>query len=1300
MDGWNGHICKDPASNTYCVGCHSYPGEMIRERRDLAWEQTNAGKAVADLDTPPPCMYSVNAFGAKSLTVFSDPPDFFPTGGASRRTWEIPPATVCIWPYEEMYGEKVQQGGRFDNDERFTRAEAYFRQVERDTSLIFYYANYSNPFSEDEEPRYALVGISRVKFLGETEYYEGLSAEAKEQFGGGFIWQRSVTSHYPDQGFCIPYHRYQHDPDLKARLLFTPDNPRNFKYGTRAFSDDEALNLVERFLEVCGTLQEIGDDSQNWAARVEWLQSLIAELWQSRGLYPGLANILDYLGFSEAIHQCKGQTAAGREQAYKDGIFGFLRGESDDPCGLALTTERTVRLRRQWNLKEDDERALLSDCLPRFGLVKPQIEAIFSKKPEEHGLTASRADIAANPYILSEQFVGDGPDDILPFYRIDHGMFPAPDLGQPFLAEKDDWRRLRALCADRLRRETRHTFLPAEQVIHDINHRLSFLPEWKRYQFTENYLRVDAAHLEEFLTIRETNGRRYLYLKSVFEAERAIETQMRALANRPNIGLKAAVTEADWKNFLYDPASGLAVRNPDEYDAAIQGQIAVCQRVFVRPVSVLSGAAGTGKSTVIKSLIQAIERAHGAGTPFCLLAPTGKAADRIRSVTGKPALTIHSFLAQKRWLNPNMSFKKAGGQRESGFNTYIIDETSMLDLELMATLFRAINWTTVQRLILVGDQSQLPPIGRGRVFADVMDWLEGQSTAGVAVLKTNFRQMSNRLGGKGEGILKLASLYERTSQAAVKDEGAEARVEDMLRRIQAGGDVDKDLRICFWNGADDLGNQLIRQIVADMEKDTGQALDPAAPYKLWSAAFGETNSADYQQVLSPYRGEEFGTEHLNLLMQEYFNGNSFKCNGNIDGITLFDKVIQIRNRASSRPLPAYNAQTRGFKWVERFNGEIGFVKAHGFDGQKWKWPAFRISHFQVVFARKQAEWVGYGKKLGQDDSRHWLKDEKVADNLELAYGISCHKAQGSEFERVYFVVPKHKTALLSREMFYTGLTRASRHCTLLVEEDMAPLLRMYRPESSSLLRINSSLFDFRPVPDALLDWRDWYAEGRIHQTLANVMVRSKSEVIIANILAEREIPFLYEVPLTAADGTFYLPDFTVIWNGEPYYWEHLGLLDQEQYRNHWATKKAWYEKHFAGRLVTTEEGPSLSQRADEIIRRLFSNDPASAAPTLAAPTLAAPIPAAPDETLPSDGVSIRAALETGIALPQAAFGTRLAAALASADIPVTITESFQACTNDDDVMDRLLTMPEEWQDAVLAVATNGITASSAGGIRP
>jgi exodeoxyribonuclease V alpha subunit len=103
-----------------------------------------------------------------------------------------------------------------------------------------------------------------------------------------------------------------------------------------------------------------------------------------------------------------------------------------------------------------------------------------------------------------------------------------------------------------------------------------------------------------------------------------------------------------------------------------------------------------------------------------------------------------------------------------------------------------------------------------------------------------------------------------------------------------------------------------------------------------------------------------------------------------------------------------------------------------------------------------------------------------------------------------------------------------------------------------------------------------------------MMVRSKSEVIIANMLSERDIPFRYEVPLFAPDGTFYLPDFTVVWRGENCYWEHLGRLDDEAYQNHWETKKAWYARHFPGRLVTTKESGDLSREANKVIEDHFS----------------------------------------------------------------------------------------------------------------
>jgi hypothetical protein len=97
------------------------------------------------------------------------------------------------------------------------------------------------------------------------------------------------------------------------------------------------------------------------------------------------------------------------------------------------------------------------------------------------------------------------------------------------------------------------------------------------------------------------------------------------------------------------------------------------------------------------------------------------------------------------------------------------------------------------------------------------------------------------------------------------------------------------------------------------------------------------------------------------------------------------------------------------------------------------------------------------------------------------------------------------------------------------------------------------------------------------------MLRSKSEVIIANMLHERSIPFRYEQPLFAGDGTLRLPDFTIAWAGKTYFWEHLGRLDLVDYAEEWKQKRAWYKRWFPGQLVTTEEGTTLSSEAAELI---------------------------------------------------------------------------------------------------------------------
>lgn len=111
--------------------------------------------------------------------------------------------------------------------------------------------------------------------------------------------------------------------------------------------------------------------------------------------------------------------------------------------------------------------------------------------------------------------------------------------------------------------------------------------------------------------------------------------------------------------------------------------------------------------------------------------------------------------------------------------------------------------------------------------------------------------------------------------------------------------------------------------------------------------------------------------------------------------------------------------------------------------------------------------------------------------------------------------------------------------------------------------------------------------GRIHQTLSGDMVRSKSEVIIANILFQSSIPFKYEEPLVAPDGSWRLPDFTIEWNGEKYFWEHLGMLDNEDYERDWSYKEAWYHKYFPNQLITTKETSILSRETERIIATNF-----------------------------------------------------------------------------------------------------------------
>lgn len=146
--------------------------------------------------------------------------------------------------------------------------------------------------------------------------------------------------------------------------------------------------------------------------------------------------------------------------------------------------------------------------------------------------------------------------------------------------------------------------------------------------------------------------------------------------------------------------------------------------------------------------------------------------------------------------------KRIGGSLSEDVNTIIIDECSMIDLNLFATLIRSINWNSVQRLILIGDPNQLPPIGRGKVFADTIEWLNEEYPGNVGTLTDNIRQLVNVVEGNGHGILELADVFIQEHQQ-IEDGNEAARLkaarEDLFEQIveNGNGDIDKDLGVYF-----------------------------------------------------------------------------------------------------------------------------------------------------------------------------------------------------------------------------------------------------------------------------------------------------------------------------------------------------------------------------------------------------------------------------------------------------------------------------------------------------------------------
>lgn len=237
--------------------------------------------------------------------------------------------------------------------------------------------------------------------------------------------------------------------------------------------------------------------------------------------------------------------------------------------------------------------------------------------------------------------------------------------------------------------------------------------------------------------------------------------------------------------------------------------------------------------------------------------------------------------------------------------------------------------------------------------------------------------------------------------------------------------------------------------------------------------------------------------------------------------------------------------------------------------------------------------------------------EENSSKLELAYALTIHKAQGSEFKTVVLVLP-NPCRLLSRELLYTALTRQRKNVVILHQGERYELKRYASDALSDTAGRLTNLFNSpRPVevffttsvgrnkPEKI---ESRFLEDRlIHRTSRGIAVRSKSEVIIADRLASHNIEPLYEKPLKLGDVTKY-PDFIIEddESGITYYWEHCGLLHDPAYQARWNSKLNWYEENdilpyqkgggSRGKLIVTrdqEDGGISSQEIERVIQEVI-----------------------------------------------------------------------------------------------------------------
>jgi exodeoxyribonuclease V alpha subunit len=1151
---WNGNICISPEDNVYCVGEQSLLSDRLRRRRDLEIEcaLNCRGKSAnsPDLgDYQPPCFWSINAFGKQSLEFSHDNPA---EASYPHIKEKVPPYSVISWPFDLAFvrdtAERKQLGSYYPKEIFERRIKSFHAQIIEKKSILFLYCKFSNPVSGDDSD-YLLVGCGLVSEKGPLHWFnvdkatlQATKDKKQEPNFPTLNWALRYSMDFENTGVRLPYQEYlalansasglpdYYLEEIKV-VIREPELIDGFTYVAKHVDDDQAIFLLmklrQSLLEVKrhGLIQNYDTEGQ-----LSKIDALLEHAWSARGYFPGLRAILiSILNRSPVDTKDIDAFASEFRSASKGTISSLLEilsGEVSAESHERLAGDIIEKL-EEYGLEANQFLRLAS-----MNLTSMQFKRIL----KGDGISNSPDEVADNPYLLFESYTpqeqekdktsGEKLDSEIDLFKIDIALFPQRRYQVRSLEfhnwKLNDKRRVRAVLTSLLRdlESKGHCYNSASHLAKQIGQYPLFYQIGDEYQFNVDLETPDAgyrAHFENEVVLSKLDGQTIYYLKEVYDNEKyvshTIEHLMSAPDNEVNLDPKL-LEQAQTASLDLHKKLGTRFSSEDFFEERERLYTILPYRKF----SVLTGSPGAGKSYELLKLISFLGTLQ---ERYLILSLTGKAVLRLRNnelgIKNVNAKTIDKFIAEIR--------------RQSGVktivHTLIIEEASMADLTKLADVLRAVDplGSQFRRLILVGDENQLPPIGYGKPFADIVDSLKldsARSKHHFVSLTTNCRA---ELPEDFIAFTKVFSNENRMSERVLSTV------------IQNNGTTGLTLRT--WNGKDDLFRQIKDEFqkAAKKPKDLNEGLD-----RLLGLTEGlKTPPAglDNFQIITPYRAGFFGISGLNLLFQSEFRST----------IRYTKRVGEISFKVGDKLMHTKNEYNDDELFVS--NGSLGVA----------------CDHSKVFFSDK--------------DSPTPFSDLRYVDDLQLAYAITVHKSQGSGFGQVFVVLP-NKIGLLSRELLFTALTRTKNHLTLFIQannpKETSAFLDKIRGNSSITgIRTTLSLgpsTQFAYIPE----------EGvEVKSRVEYIIYRKLSEAAKTAGFA-----FKYENPYELKKETFNLhPDFT-IWlpNSKVIYWEHLGRLTDRAYVRMWDSRRAIYESMGDfDKVMTTDELNGISdEKIGAIVR--------------------------------------------------------------------------------------------------------------------